>query len=89
MGSASWQNMDQGRETLIMLSAILASDLSGNPLEEQLEYTIRDVMNISDLYLERLESNYALSGQAFAEDEVIVSDLNFCGQLISRIDSMQ
>lgn len=63
--------MDTDRENLIMFSAWIDQDASGGTIEHQVELAVRDVRNIADLYLARMEANYAAGGQAFDEDDVI------------------
>ena len=45
----------------------------------------RDVRNIADLYLARMEANYASSGQAFGEDDVIQSDMTLCKSITETL----
>ena len=45
------------------------------------EPVVRDVRNVADLYLARLERNYASSGEAFAQDETIKGDMLICRRL--------
>lgn len=81
LGAEAWAAMGNARERFIYAAAVLAQERSGGTLDASASATIRDVRNIADLYIERLEANYALTGQAFAEDSLIRSDLQFCQML--------
>lgn len=85
MGDEAWGTMDTARESLIMFSAWIAQDTSGGTIEHQVELAVRDVRNIADLYLARLETNYASGGQAFGEDDVIQSDLTLCKSITETL----
>jgi hypothetical protein len=78
MGDEAWGTTNASRESLMMFSALIGLDVSGGTIERQLELAVRDVRNIADLYLARMEANYASGGQAFGEDKVINSDLTLC-----------
>lgn len=85
MGDESWATMDTARESLIMFSAWIAQDASGGTIERQVELAVRDVRNIADLYLARMEANYASGGQAFGEDDVIQGDLTLCKSITETL----
>jgi len=78
MGEETWKTTDANRKNLILFSAAVAQDASGGTIEGSIEITLRDVRNIADLYLAKMEANYATIGQAFGEDAVISSDLTLC-----------
>jgi hypothetical protein len=85
MGDENWKTMDNSRESLIMFSAWIAQDANGGTIEHQTEIAVRDVRNIADLYLTRMEANYASSGQAFGEDDVIQGDLTLCKSITETL----
>jgi hypothetical protein len=85
MGDETWETIDTARVNTIMLSALTAQNTNGGTLEHQAELTARDVRNIADLYLARMEANYATGGQAFGEDDVIQSDLTLCKSLTETL----
>jgi hypothetical protein len=85
MGDEAWETMDTARLNTIMLSALIAQNTNGGTFEHQAELTARDVRNIADLYLARMEANYATGGQAFGEDDVIQSDLTLCKSLTETL----
>jgi hypothetical protein len=85
MGDETWETIDTARVNTIMLSALTAQNINGGTLEHQAELTARDVRNIADLYLARMEANYATGGQAFGEDDVIQSDLTLCKSLTETL----
>lgn len=81
MGDEAWETMDTARLNAIMLSALIAQKTNGGTFQHQADLTARDVRNIADLYLARMEANYATGGQAYGEDDVIKSDLTLCKSL--------
>lgn len=85
MGKETWDTMDQSRLLLIGLSATIAQEKAGGTFEQHAELAARDVRNIADLYLGRMEKNYATSGQAFGEDPLIQSDMPFCREIVEAI----
>lgn len=85
MSAESWSKFDAARENMIVLSAYISQHESGGTFDHWLEMTIRDVRNIADLYLARLEKNYAAVGQAFGEDSLIQSDLTLCTEIAKSI----
>lgn len=68
------------------VAAWIAQDASGGTIEHQVELTVRDVRSIPDLYLARMEANYASGGQAFGEDDVIQGDLTFCRSITETLN---
>lgn len=78
MGDDWWETSDTIRQFHLLNAAAIAQQESGGSLEERLEVVVRDVRNIADLYLKRMETNYAAAGQAFGEDELIIGDLDVC-----------
>lgn len=81
LGAEAWAAMDSARERFIYVAVALAQEDTGGTLEASAQTTVRDVRNIADLYIERLEANYASTGEAFAQDPMIRSDLQFCQML--------
>lgn len=82
MGEATWGAMEQNFQVLAIGAAMLAQSEAGGSLDAHASNTTRQIRRIADLYLDRFDSNYALSGQAFAEDLVVNSDLSFCRELV-------
>ena len=85
MGDDNWKTMDNNRESLIMFSAWIAQNASGGTIVHQTEITVRDVRNVADLYLARMEANYASGGQALGEDNVIQNDLIYCKSITETL----
>ena len=85
MGAQAWATADTSRETMILFSAVIAQSIGGGTFEAQLENTVRGVRNIADLYLARMEQNYASSGHAFGEDALIQADLMFCKSAVEAL----
>ena len=81
LGDESWAAMDTGRQSLIFFATAQFNQTSGNTFEADIELVVRDVRNVADLYLARLERNYASSGEAFAQDETIKGDMLICRRL--------
>lgn len=78
MGAEVWSRTNSSRESLIFYSVLLGQSKSGRNIEDEVDIVIRDVRNIADLYLARMERNYAAGGQAFGEDRLIIKDLSTC-----------
>lgn len=86
MGDEAWQAYDAARFNLIMLSALTLQSTNGGTLEHNAELTSRDVRNIANLYLARMEANYASVGQAFAEDDLIKGDMVLCQSFAEQLN---
>jgi len=85
--SDNWATSDAIRERFIIYAIFMASaDGQGQP-EAIAEFVVRDVRNIADRYLARFEANYASEGQAFGNDAIVQSDLDFCKTLIEGLES--
>lgn len=87
LGEELWQSTDAARESAILFSMLVAQRVSGGELEMQIEGTLRDVRNIADLYHQRFEQNYALTGQAFEGDALVTQDMNYCSDLVTLINA--
>lgn len=81
MGEGTWEAMDRGREDFLLYAVLLSQDEQGGAWQDHARTISRQVRNIADLYTDRLDANYAVSGQAFANDTVIVPDLTYCREL--------
>ena len=81
LGDEAWAAMDTGRQSLMLFATGQFNQTSGNTFETDIEMVLRDVRNVADLYLTRLERNYASSGEAFGQDEMIKSDMLICQRL--------
>ena len=80
-GDEAWAAMDTGRLSLIHIATALFNQTSGDTFEADANIVARDVRNIADLYLARMERNYASQGAAFAQDEMIKTDMLICQEL--------
>lgn len=78
LGSDLWRQSDEIRGNFILVAVLMAQEDQGRSTEDVANSVVRDVRNIADIYLERFERNYAVTGQAMAEDTLIVSDLQYC-----------
>ena len=85
LGAETWERAESARRSQILHASILSHEVSGGTLEEQVSNVLRRVRHIADLYLTRFESNYAVGGQAFADDRVVTGDLEFCQVLSSQL----
>ena len=78
LGADLWQRTESDREYMGLIAVIMLQDIAGGSLEDISIVVARDIRNVTDIYLERMENNYALSGQAFNNDPVISSDIAVC-----------
>lgn len=81
LGDEGWAAVDNGRQSLMLLATGQFNQTSGNTFETDIEMVLRDVRNIADLYLARMERNYASHGKAFAQDDLIKGDMLICQTL--------
>jgi hypothetical protein len=63
---------------------IRASNRGGNP-NDYVDQLISDVQRIVEIYDARMRKNYALSGQAFGDDPLIIGDATACKLLTEAI----
>ena len=78
LGSALWQQTDELRSNFIVIAGLIAQQTQGGTIEDVINGIVRDVRNVADIYLDRFETNYAISGQAIEGDEIVTSDLDYC-----------
>ena len=84
MGAETWAASDQSRSNLLLLGAlILSSEITEAKMDEIGTIVKNDARNIADIYVERMNGNFANSGQAFGADALMVSDLEQCKALAS------
>lgn len=81
LGEEDWDAMDTRRQRLMLLAAVQYSQESGSVPEDDVQLVLRDARIIADLYLARMERNYASQGEAFAQDEMIKADMLICQRL--------
>lgn len=81
MNQTTWDNMNTTRELFILYASIAFSKQAGGTFDEGMTVTLRDVRNIANLYLARFQENYALSGQAFQNDDLVNDDIDHCAEL--------
>ncbi len=82
IGSKDWSVMESG----LVANLMMASNLSKkNGMDGSDEYImniiLRDVRNIANLYIDRFKNNYAIQGEAFANDRVMILDMFFCKEV--------
>lgn len=65
-------------------AAMIRSERSGGDLLDYEEQVRHDRERIFHLYVDRMEANYAASGQAIMNDDLLKSDLTICGRLAER-----
>jgi hypothetical protein len=85
MGEETWSQTDGHRENFIWFAVLVSQSLGGGTLEQQAENVVRDVRNIADLYLDRMEGNYTVQGQAFGDDALIIGDIELCAALAQTL----
>ena len=79
MGEAAARDTEAALKSNLSLAVLIRiKDGMGGSAEHVTEVTLRDARNVADLYLKRLEANFASQGQAFASDPVVRSDLELC-----------
>lgn len=78
LGTDLWQRTESDREYMALMAVFLLQDRAGGSLEDSSIVVARDIRNIADIYLERMENNYASSGQAFNTDPVMSGDISVC-----------
>ena len=65
-----------------LATELYASEI-GISEENSIEPVARDFGLIGNAYGERMDRNYALTGEAFGSDKLISSDIEFCSALIN------
>ena len=70
---------------LLYGAAILLSEETAAPIGTAADNVTRSMETIVSLYLERFELNFALRGQAFVDDPVVMSDLEFCRVIVDTL----
>ncbi len=78
LGSELWRQTDELRSNFIVIAGLIAQQTQGGTIEDVINGIVRDVRNVADIYLDRFETNYAISGQAIDGDEIVTSDLDYC-----------
>ncbi len=68
---------------LIHAAASMRAERSETTAQHQVDLALRDVRNISDLYLQRYQDNYAAVGQAWGADALWKDDQAVCSILTS------
>jgi len=82
MGSDTYSTTKANGDRLMKMAAVLRVAKSGSGASDGV---LRDVSNITDIYIERMNKNYARDGSAFGEDPQIVSDLSTCKIVMEKI----
>lgn len=78
LGSELWRQTDELRSNFIVIAGLIAQQTQGGTIEDVINGIVRDVRNVADIYLDRFETNYAISGQAIDGDEIVTSDFDYC-----------
>jgi hypothetical protein len=79
MGDDAFQTTDLAYRTVLTVGALVAhQDKIGGTIEHAAKIVNRDARNISNIYIERFQSNYAATGEAFGQDKMFKSDLALC-----------
>jgi len=81
LGNEAWGTTDRARQSLMIFATAQFNQTSGNTFEADAKFVVRDVRNIADLYLARMQKNYAAQGEAFGQDAMIQGDMLICGRL--------
>jgi len=83
-GDEAWMTMDTARRSVLLHSVLIFNQESGNTLDTDVELVAESARTIADLYLARMQSNYAAQGEAYGQDELIKSDMFVC-QLVAEL----
>ena len=76
--SQTVQSMD---ETFLALAVMLSKKQNSSTLEANNNQVDADTTRVAKIYLDRLKNNYASTGLAFGNDELIKSDLTICKEV--------
>ena len=86
MGEEAWSQNDEARSALLIFGGLMLSDQLPNTSQREIgEITANDARRIADIYEQRMNNNFALTGEAFFSDSLIKSDLSFCKRLSEEI----
>ena len=86
LGEETWALNDEIRTSLLLFSSLLLKkELPTTSIEEISEITANDARRIADIYIQRMNNNYAMTGEAYGSDELIISDLTSCKQLAEEV----
>ena len=86
LGEEKWALNDEVRTSLLLFSSLLLKEeLPTTSIEEISEITANDARRIADIYIQRMNNNYAMTGEAYGSDELIISDLTSCKQLAEEV----
>ena len=73
-----WDAMDVARRSTLLNAILILNKTSGNSFDVDAGIVVESVRKIRDLYYNRMSNNYAAVGEAFAQDELIKSDMMLC-----------
>ncbi len=79
-----WETMDVARRSTLMHAILIFNETSGNSVDVDAGIVVENVKKIKDLYYNRMSDNYAASGEAFGQDELIKSDMILC-QMVAEL----
>lgn len=89
LGGELWQRTESDRQYMALMAVIMLQDRIGGSLNDTSMVVARDIRNIADIYLERMENNYAMSGQALSTDPVMRGDISVCRLFANMMQSEQ
>lgn len=89
LGDDLWQRSESDRQYMALMAVIMLQDRIGGSLNDTGMVVARDIRNIADIYLERMENNFATSGQAFNTDPVMRGDISVCRLFANMMQSEQ
>ncbi len=85
MGDETWNRSRSLLETFMWMAVLQSQSIRGGSVDQVADTVARDIQNITDLYQARFERNYAVQGQAFGADPVIMGDLQLCGDIAETL----
>jgi hypothetical protein len=86
LGSRTYMNMVNGATFFSSASSVGRAHRQGISLEDAAEQVRRDVRNIAELYIARLNDNYARSGNAIVGEPLLENDFETCSLVLSTIE---
>lgn len=78
LGQETFDNAVSTSALFLYAAAIILSEETAGPIGTAAENVTRSMEDVVALYIQRFEFNFAIEGQAFANDLVVTSDLELC-----------
>ena len=86
MGIEAWRASDEARNAMLLMGLLAKTEEQPNrSVEELIPSLQKETLNIADIYLARMDKNYALTGHAYGTDALVQSDIKDCGLILQTI----